>query len=65
MSNTSAFLFTSTIKIFILAFLSKNFNEKSFNFTFVFKDYVNPGTTDNSAALALSAGHIKELTEHL
>lgn len=60
MSNVSAFPFTSTTKIFILAFLSKNFNEKSFNFTFVFKDYVNPGTTDNFTVLSLSAGHSKK-----
>lgn len=58
MSSVSLFPFTSKIKIFISAFISKDFNAKTFNLMFIVKGFMcQPGTPDNFIARALSGGH--------
>lgn len=50
--------FTSKIKIFISAFISKDFHATTFNLMSIVKGFMcQPCTLDNFIALALSGGH--------
>ena len=62
MPSIPDFPFTSMVKIFLLASISKDFNDKTFNLTYAFKGFMcQPGTPDNFITLALSGGHCERI----